>query len=167
MTTSAAEKKTDKPSTNTKTETTPSTGARSRARGAGGSEHQLVTELGRTTIADTVVAKIAGIAAREVPGVHELGGRAARAAGAIRGAVGRSSLEQGVQVEVGEKQTAVDLDITVDYGVPIHDVAEEIRDNVIGGIERMTQLEVTEVNISVHDLHVEGEGEEEAAPRVE
>jgi uncharacterized alkaline shock family protein YloU len=165
MTTPAGEKKTDKPSTNTKKETAPSTGARRRA---GGSEHELVTELGRTTIADTVVAKIAGIAAREVPGVHALGGGAGRAMGAIRGAVGRPSLEQGVDVEVGEKQAAVDLDIIVDYGVPILDVAEEIRDSVIGGIERMTQLEVTEVNISVHDLHVEGEDEEEeAAPRVE
>lgn len=119
---------------------------------------------GRTTIADAVVAKIAGIAAREVNGVHALGGGAARAVGAIRDRIpgSRTNLSQGVAVEVGERQTAVDIDIVADYGVAIADLAAGIRRNVIDALERMTSLEVTEVNVTVHDVYLEtGEDEQE------
>jgi uncharacterized alkaline shock family protein YloU len=137
--------------------------AQGRPRG-----HEMLTEEGRTTIAEVVVAKIAGIAAREVSGVYELGGGAARAMGALRGRVGRATPATGVSVEVGEKQAAVDLDVVVEYGVAIHEVAAEIRANVIGSIERMTALEVKEVNVTVHDVHIEGEEPEgPAPPRVE
>ncbi|MDB6428789.1 Asp23/Gls24 family envelope stress response protein, partial [Curtobacterium sp. 20TX0008] len=64
---------------------------------------------GKTTIDDTVVSKVAGIAAREVNGVHSLGGGAARAIGAIRDAIGQRDHGQGVKVEVGEKQVAADV----------------------------------------------------------
>jgi len=79
-------------------------------------------EQGRTTIADGVVQKIAGIAAREVSGVHNLGSGSARAFGALReripGSAGPATTP-GVSVEVGEKQAAIDLDIVVEYGVAI------------------------------------------------
>lgn len=119
-------------------------------------ETALVTSRGKTSIADSVVEKIAGLAAREITGVHKLGGGAARAFGAIREKIpGQSeSLAQGVTVEVGERQAAVDLDITVEYGVEIGELSKAIRRNVISAIERMTTLEVTEVNIVVHDVHV-------------
>jgi uncharacterized alkaline shock family protein YloU len=134
----------------------------------GGTAAEMITEQGRTRIASIVVQKIAGIAAREVTGVYELGGGAARAMGALRERVGRGTPGTGVSVEVGEKQAAVDLDLTVEYGVPIHEVAAEVRENIIGAIERMTSLEVTEVNITVHDVHIEGEEPEAPpAPRVE
>jgi uncharacterized alkaline shock family protein YloU len=130
--------------------------------------HEMVTALGRTTIADVVVAKIAGLATREVSGVYDLGGGAARAIGALRERVGQATPATGVHVEVGEKQAAVDLDLIVEYGAPIHQVADAVRDNVIGAIERMTPLVVKEVNITVHDLHLEGEETEAAAtPRVQ
>ncbi|MEU3754236.1 Asp23/Gls24 family envelope stress response protein [Streptomyces olivoreticuli] len=111
---------------------------------------------GRTTIADGVVEKIAGLAAREVPGVHTLGGGFARTLGAVRERVpgARSSVTRGVKVEVGERQTAVDLDIVVEYGVPITAVAGEVRENVIAAVERMTGLEVVEVNIAVVDVRL-------------
>jgi uncharacterized alkaline shock family protein YloU len=142
--------------------------ARRPAQGRGPHGAEMLTEQGRTTISDVVVAKIAGIAAREVSGVYELGGGAARAVGALRERVGRATPATGVSVEVGEKQAAVDLDIVVEYGVPIHEVADEIRANVISAIERMTSLEVKEVNVTVHDLYIEGEAPEEPAPpRVE
>jgi uncharacterized alkaline shock family protein YloU len=71
-----------------------------------------------------------------------------------------------VSVEIGEKQAAVDIDIVAEYGVAIADLAAGIRRNVIVAIERMTGLEVTEVNITVHDVHLDGDGSEdaEAAP---
>ncbi|WP_405616708.1 Asp23/Gls24 family envelope stress response protein [Streptomyces sp. NBC_00076] len=121
---------------------------------------------GRTTIADGVVAKIAGMAAREVPGIHNLGGGVARAFGAMRervpGGGGGGGVTRGVKVEVGERQAAVDLNVVVEYGVSIVDVAGDVRSNVIGEVERMTGLEVVEVNIAVDDVHLpdEAEGEE-------
>jgi uncharacterized alkaline shock family protein YloU len=116
----------------------------------------LVSSQGETTIADTVVSKVAGIAAREVSGVHDLGGGASRVVGALRERIPGSgtNLSQGVSVEVGEKQAAVDIDVVAEYGVSIADLAASLRRNVIGAIHRMTGLEVTEVNVTVHDVHL-------------
>jgi uncharacterized alkaline shock family protein YloU len=76
----------------------------------GTSQHE-----GRTTIDDGVAAKIVGIAAREVTGVHALGGGAARVVDSIRDALNSTDLTQGVSVEVGEKQVAVDVTIVAEY----------------------------------------------------
>ncbi|WBQ04668.1 Asp23/Gls24 family envelope stress response protein [Kribbella sp. CA-293567] len=123
----------------------------------------LVSDYGRTSIADTVVSKIAGIAAREVAGVHNLGGGTARAVGLLRERIpgSRTNLSQGVSVEVGEKQAAIDIEVVADYGVAIADLAQGIRRNVISAVERMTGLEVTEVNIAVSDVHLDGEDDTE------
>ncbi|GAA3988383.1 Asp23/Gls24 family envelope stress response protein [Streptomyces plumbiresistens] len=114
---------------------------------------------GRTTIADGVVEKIAGIAAREVPGIHALGGGFTRTMGAVRDRVpgGHASAGRGVKVEVGEKQTAIDLQVVVAYGVGIREVTAEVRENVIAAVKRMTGLEVVEVNIAVNDVHLPNE----------
>ena len=132
--------------------------------GTGTAVSPLVTDQGKTTVADTVVAKIAGIAAREVSGVHALGGGAARAVGALRERIpgGRTNHSMGVSVEVGERQAAVDLQLVADYGVSIADLAQGIRRNVITAIERMTSLEVTEVNIDVQDVFLESDGSDES-----
>ena len=129
----------------------------------GAPDGPLHSEHGRTTIADTVVSKIAGIAAREVPGVYALGGGAARAIGMLRERIpgSRTNLAQGVSVEVGETQAAVDVEIVTEYGVSIADLAQGIRRNVINAVEQMTGLEVTEVNIAVNDVHLEGEDDAE------
>lgn len=131
----------------------------------------LASEQGKTTIADSVVQKIAGMAAREVPGVHDVGGGATRAMAAIRERIpgsGGPSVGQGVAVEVGERETAVDLRIVVDYGVAISDLAEGLRRNVIKRIERMTGLRVVEVNINVDDIHLpEERSEGHEVPRVQ
>lgn len=130
----------------------------------------LETEQGRTSIADQVVSKIAGIATREISGVHALGGSAARTVGALRERIpgSRTNMSQGVAVEVGERQAAIDIDLVAEYGVAISDLAEGVRRNVVGSVERMTGLEVTEVNITVHDIHLEGDDDESAdeEPRV-
>jgi uncharacterized alkaline shock family protein YloU len=116
---------------------------------------------GSTSIADVVVQKIAGLATREISGVHALGGGAARAFGAIRERIpgASSSAGLGVSVEVGEKQAAVDLQILVEYGVSIADLADSVRRNVITSVERMTGLEVVEVNINVTDVHIPSDDE--------
>lgn len=132
----------------------------------------LVTSQGRTSIADTVVAKIAGISTREVAGVHDVGGGAARAVGALRDRIpgSRTNHSQGVTVEVGERQAAVDIDLVAEYGVAIADLAAGVRRNVITTVESMTGLEVTEVNITVHDVFLDdgtGENNDHAESRVE
>ena len=125
----------------------------------------LITPQGRTTIADSVVAKIAGMAAREVSGVHDMGKGAARALGAIkeRLPVGPASpsVTQGVTVQVGEQEAAVDVDLVCEYGVSIVDVADSVRRNVIQRIESMCGLRVTEVNISVDDVWMGDDDESE------
>ena len=144
---------------------TPATIAKSSSRASGGAE--LVSSEGKTSIADGVVQKIAGIAAREVSGVYKLGGGTARAFGAVRERIPGSSgpnVSQGVSVEVGEKQTAVDLDVVVEYGVSIPDLAQAIRRNVISSLERMTGLEVTEVNVAVDDIHLPEEDDSQPEP---
>jgi uncharacterized alkaline shock family protein YloU len=144
-------------------ETTASARAPVATRGRG---NDLETSQGKTTIADTVVSKIAGLATRQVNGVAGFGSGAARAMGAVRERIpgARASSAQGVAVEVGERQAAVDLTIVVEYGVAIVELARAIRRNVIGSIEQMTGLEVVEVNISVVDLQLPGEdtGDEQA-----
>ncbi len=143
----------------------------SRDSSAGGSA--LLTERGRTSIADSVVTKIAGIATRQIDGVHDLGTGGTRAFGAIRQRIPGStgpSITQGVSVEVGEQQAAIDLDVVIDYGVPIVDLAEGIRRNVIGAVERMTGLQVTEVNIAVDDIYIDSEedsDQQQTPPRVQ
>ncbi|MEG3631522.1 Asp23/Gls24 family envelope stress response protein [Streptomyces poriticola] len=124
---------------------------------------------GRTTIADGVVEKITGMAARDVVGVHAMGSGLSRTFGAVRDRVpgGARSVTRGVKAEVGEKQTALDLEIVVDYGVSISDVARDVRENVVAAVERMTGLEVVEVNIAVSDVKLpDEEDEEEPEPRI-
>ena len=109
---------------------------------------------GKTTIEDGVVAKIAGIAAREVSGVYALGGGAARALGAIRDALNNTDLSQGIGVEVGERQVAVDVTIVAEYPVSLQKVADDVRTAVYRAMEELVGMEVTEVNVTVNDVHV-------------
>jgi uncharacterized alkaline shock family protein YloU len=115
---------------------------------------------GRTSIESVVVRKIAGVATREVPGVHELGTSGKRAVGAVRQRIPGSSgpsVSQGVAVEVGQREAAVDLDVVVEFGAPITRVAGEIRANVVRSVERLTGLRVIEVNVSIDDVYVPSE----------
>jgi uncharacterized alkaline shock family protein YloU len=136
-------------------------GQQSAAAGRGGAS-PLQTEKGITTIADAVVTKVAGIATREVPGVHDLGGGAQRAFGAVTRTVGiGDDSSQGVSVEVGEREAAVDLVVVIEYGESVPDVTQKIRDNVIRRIEGICGLSVNEVNVAVNDLYLPGSDQDE------
>ncbi|MFB4424289.1 Asp23/Gls24 family envelope stress response protein [Streptomyces sp. QL37] len=120
------------------------------------------TGRGTTTIADGVVATIAGIAIRETDGVHSVGRGASKAIGAVTGRrSGSSGAGRAVKVEVGEKEAAIDVDVEVEYGVQIHKLADRIRAQVTDAVESMTGLEVVEINIYVFDVHVPDEDEDE------
>lgn len=139
------------------------------ATSAPGASSDLLTDTGKTSVADVVVSKIAGVAAREVTGVYGLGGGTARAIGALRERIpgARVNVQQGISVEVGERQAAVDIAIVAEYGVAIHELAEAIRRNIILSVEEMTGLEVTEVNVTVHDIHLPEDDEDDDAEDAE
>ncbi len=143
--------------------TTPSTATATAAS----TPTNVQTTLGKTVINDGVVAKVAGIAAREARGVYALGGGAARAFGAIREAVAGTDQSQGISVEVGETQVAVDVTIVAEYPLALQDVADGVRSNIIRAVESIVGLEVTEVNVTVNDVHLPSDDAEPAEARVQ
>ena len=121
---------------------------------------------GTITVAENVVQKIAGKACREVGGVHAMGTGGTRAFGAVRERIPGSTgpnVAQGVGVEVGEKETAIDLEIVVEYGVAIAELGRSIQRNVKQSVERMTGLRVVEVNIAVDDVYLPSDGDQDTA----
>lgn len=140
------------------TENQPTSGqALQHNKGLGAESGGLSSSQGSTKVADGVVAKVAGIAAREVSGVHSLGGGASRALSKVGLGDQRS---QGVAVEVGEREAAVDLTVILEYGESIPTVTGAIRENVIRRVEGICGLSVTEVNIAVNDLYFPGEDDD-------
>jgi uncharacterized alkaline shock family protein YloU len=130
-------------------------------------QDRLNTGDGQISVADSVVQKIAGTACREVAGVHAMGSTGARAFGAIRDRIPGSSgpnFAQGVGVEVGEQEAAIDLDIVVDYGVSIAELGRSIQRNVKQAVERMTGLRVVEVNVAVDDVFLPGDDDQDSTP---
>lgn len=119
-----------------------------------------VASVGKTTIEDGVVAKIAGIAAREVDGVYALGGGAARMVGAIRDALNTTDLSQGIAVEVGETQVAVDVTIVAKYPVSLQKVADDVRAAIHTAMVELVGMDVAEVNVTINDVHVPAEDDE-------
>jgi uncharacterized alkaline shock family protein YloU len=118
---------------------------------------RLATDDGQITVAEGVVQKIAGKSCREIAGVHAMGTTGTRTFGALRERIPGSSgpnVSQGVGVEVGETEAAIDLDIVVEYGVAIAELGRSIQRNVKQSVERMTGLRVVEVNVAVDDVYL-------------
>ncbi len=125
-----------------------------------GQQSPLHSDRGRTMIADTVVQQVAGIAAQEVEKV-QMGGGTSAAVGSflqsVTGSVtgsssGGGNYTRGVNVEVGEEETAIDLTMAIEYGQSIPQLTEAARRNVINRVESLLGLRVTEVNITVNDV---------------
>ena len=130
---------------------------------------QMTTDDGKITVAQGVVQKIAGKACREMGGVHAMGTSGSRMFGSIRERIPGSSgpnVSQGVGVEVGETEAAIDLDIVVEYGVSIAELGRSIQRNVKQAVERMTGLHVVEVNIAVDDVYLasDDDNDDQSAP---
>jgi uncharacterized alkaline shock family protein YloU len=142
-------------------DTTPST---TSTEASPATRDRLATGDGQISVAEGVVQKIAGKACREVSGVHAMGTGSARAFGALRERIPGSSgpnVSQGVGVEVGETEAAIDLDIVVEYGVSIAELGRSIQRNVKQSVERMTGLRVVEVNVAVDDVYLPGTGSDD------
>ena len=129
---------------------------------------RLATADGVISVAQGVVQKVAGMACREISGVHAMGNGGSRRFGAIKERIPGSSgpnVSQGV--EVGETQAAIDLDVVVDYGVSIADLGRSIQRNVKQSVERMTGLQVVEVNVAVDDVYLPPtDDQQDSPPRV-
>lgn len=123
------------------------------------------TALGRTTISDTAVAKVIGVAARGVAGVHALGSGASRSIGAIREVVGATDLTQGIRVEVGESQVAVDIILVAEYGYPLQNLANTVRAAVYTAVEDLVGRNVIEVNIEITDVYLPAPDSDKQPPR--
>jgi len=120
----------------------------------------LPAERGKTTIANEVVEKIAGIAAREVPGVYDLGGDAARLFSAVRERLhlGEESAAQGVSVRLEGKTAEIEVVIVIEFGFVVYSVTEKVREKVISSVENLLGLEVLAVDVTVDDVHIEDQG---------
>jgi uncharacterized alkaline shock family protein YloU len=130
----------------------------------------LQTERGSTSISDSVVSKIAGIASQEVDGVRMGSGGSQAVSGLIGSITGGSSggQTQGVSVEVGQEEAALDLTLTAEYGKSIPQLAEAVRRNVANRVESLVGLRVTEVNITVSNIFFpQQEAEQERQQQLE
>jgi uncharacterized alkaline shock family protein YloU len=134
--------------------------------GSAGSGGPLQTERGNTTIADSVVSKIAGIAAQEVDGIR-MGSGASQTASNLLGSITGSGggQTQGVSVEVGQEEAALDLTLTAEYGKSVPQLAEAVRRNVSNRIESLVGLRVTEVNITVQNIFFPQQEQEQERQR--
>jgi uncharacterized alkaline shock family protein YloU len=112
--------------------------------------HQPGGANGEFEIGDTVIAKIAHMACREVEGVHALGGATSRALSSLRVADTRT---QGVTVDLRGDSVDVDITLVVTYGRSIPEVAQACREQVRTRIEATTGLAVKTVNVVVSDIY--------------
>ena len=136
----------------------------------GTSQSPLHTERGSTSISDSVVSKIAGIASQEVDGIRMGSGGSQAVSGILGSITGGSSgsQTQGVSVEVGQEEAAIDLTLTAEYGKSIPQLAEAVRRNVANRVESLVGLRVNEVNITVSNIFFpQQEAEQERQRQIE
>ena len=114
-------------------------------------EEEIALENSNIKIADDVVAVIAGVAVSEVQGVAGMAG--GFAGGISEVFSGKKNLAKGIKVEINEKTTKIDVNIIVEYGTRIPDVAFEIQNKVKKAVETMTGLTVSEVNVHVQGVN--------------
>jgi uncharacterized alkaline shock family protein YloU len=129
------------------------------SNGKKGDKGPLDSDLGTTTIQDAVVTTIVGIAAEEVDGISmshggvRVPGDSSPTVGEfVDNLTGGGSRVRGLTVDVGDRQTAADITVNVDYGHPIPQLTQTVRERVIERVKNLTGLEVTEVNIQVNDV---------------
>ncbi|MCP2325057.1 putative alkaline shock family protein YloU [Hamadaea flava] len=121
---------------------------------------ELAADRGKTHIRHEVVEKIAGIAAREVPGVYDLGGDVARMFSAVKERIGLgdADADQGVKVTLEGRNAQIDVTIVIEFGYVVHSVTDTVRVKVINSVENLLGLEVTGVDVIVDDVHVDDDG---------
>jgi uncharacterized alkaline shock family protein YloU len=113
-------------------------------------ESPLQSERGTTTIKDSVVQKIAGVAASGVEGVH-MGGKP-QSGGLLGSVTGSDNQTRGIKVEVGRVETAIDLTMGIDYGRNILEAVDEVRSRISEQVGNITGLRITELNVTINNI---------------
>lgn len=114
---------------------------------------EIKTENEGIKISDDVVAVIAGVAVAEVPGVAGMAG--GFAGGISEVFSGKKNLAKGIKADINENNAKIDVNIIVEYGSRIPDVAFEIQNRVKKAVESMTGLKVEEVNVHVQGVNTD------------
>ncbi|MFT7764309.1 Asp23/Gls24 family envelope stress response protein [Clavibacter tessellarius] len=118
---------------------------------------------GDTVVTDGVVAKVAGLAVRDIPGVHALGGGAARVIGQLRDRIGQTDLTQGISVEAEEAGVSFQVTLVAEYGVPLQDVAADVRAAITDAVTELVGRPVMRVDVTIADIVLPGEGSDDDA----
>ena len=121
-------------------------------------DEEIKTENEGIQISSDVVAVIAGVAVSEVQGVSGMSG--GFAGGITEVLSGKKNLAKGIKVDIDENTAKIDVNIIVEYGSRIPDVAFEIQNRVKKSVENMTGLKVEEVNVHVQGVKTDKELEE-------
>ena len=116
-------------------------------------EVEEVNEAEGIKIANDVIAVIAGVAASDVPGVATMAGGIT--GGLTEALKGKKNLAKGIKVDATDKVAKIDVNIIVEYGSRIPDVAFEIQNRVKKSVESMTGLKVNEINVHVQGVNTE------------
>jgi uncharacterized alkaline shock family protein YloU len=115
---------------------------------------------GLTTIKDSVIAKVAGLAVQEIPGVHALGSTPVRAIGAVVGSISNTELNPGVTVEIGDDGVTVQITLVAGYPVPLTTLADQVRTSVARAIEGLVGMSVRAVDVTITDIYVAEESDD-------
>jgi len=101
---------------------------------------------GSINLSDDVVATIAGLAARDIPGIFSIG--------KSRWIDFSDSPTRGVDAEVGQMEAAIDIDVVIEYGCDLEETAAKLRARIAEEVAKMASREVVEININVVDVQL-------------
>lgn len=125
-----------------------------------GVEEKAATVTGELTFDDKVVQKIIGIVLEEVDGLLTVNG--GFFSNLTEKLVNTDNVTSGIHTEVGKKQVAVDMDVVVEYGKDIRKIFDEIKTVISREVQKMTHLDVIEVNVNVTDIKTQREFDEDS-----
>jgi hypothetical protein len=106
---------------------------------------------GKVKISEDVIATVASVAAENVDGVVKVG---SNFKSQVTDILNTKNFNRGVKVNIGERETIVDVYVTIEYGIKIVEVSERVQEEVKEAIENMTDFDVVEVNVHISGIAV-------------
>lgn len=107
--------------------------------------------IGVVRISDEVVSVIAGIAAQEIDGVIDSQSGMANLTNIFKT---KKNTIKGTKVTLEDDKAIIDMNVAVEYGKKINDLAEKVQENVKKTVEAMTGLEVAAVNVCIQNIYL-------------
>ncbi|MDU7115070.1 MAG: Asp23/Gls24 family envelope stress response protein [Peptoniphilus harei] len=106
---------------------------------------------GKVKISEDVIATVASVAAERVDGIVKVG---SNFKSQVTDILNTKNFNRGVKVNIGERETIVDVYVTIEYGIKIVEVSEKVQAQVKEAIENMTDFDVVEVNVHISGIAV-------------